>query len=495
MKQSWFASIARWCWATAFVATWAPASLIAQDSWLVEALVQRLPSGDAYLEVQTSWMTEPTSPNDSMTVTVVASRGDEVLGFAKHNVQIRPEAADSGALSHVHVDRIGVPSGTVLVEWRVDSERGLEFASSQSLRVPVGGMPEVSDPLLVKTHAPASAWSDPNLVHSGLDLIPVVGRSVPIDVSSAMYYVELHRLDDVIGLDSLFLFVAGWADANGGWVPNATTYKRLRAAAVVPVLDRLPCTPTVPDPAHPVLKLEVRTRDGHVVVGREVLFGRRGIPGQGGVLPSWSDSPALPSLRAMTDSAALIQHALDHLAVASTNEQTTIQHSLVPAGSVRQIQNYLTAFWLERGGSLAAAESLHVEYLGRIATVNQRYGACIQGVGSMTEMGDIFLRFGAPNTVVQRHHETDYYPYEIWHYHKAGRFNNKRFLFYAPHVVGECFELLHSDMLGERQNEDWLSQLRSRENRLRVSESMENRLNPRDAFSREEPEDLFYNPR
>ncbi len=50
-------------------------------------------------------------------------------------------------------------------------------------------------------------------------------------------------------------------------------------------------------------------------------------------------------------------------------------------------------------------------------------------------------------------------------------------------------------MLGERQNEDWLSQLRSRENRLRVSESMENRLNPRDAFSREEPEDLFYNPR
>ena len=62
-------------------------------------------------------------------------------------------------------------------------------------------------------------------------------------------------------------------------------------------------------------------------------------------------------------------------------------------------------------------------------------------------------------------------------------------------MVSECFELLHSDMLGERQNEDWLSQLKSRENRLRVSESMENRLNPRDAFSREEPEDLFYNPR
>ena len=116
--------------------------------------------------------------------------------------------------------------------------------------------------------------------------------------------------------------------------------------------------------------------------------------------------------------------------------------------------------------------------------------------GSLTEMGNIYLRFGKPNTVVKRHHETEYYPYEIWHYHKAGRFNNKRFLFFAPHVVGECFELLHSDMLGERQNEDWLSQLRSRENTvLSVSKSMENRLNPRDTYSGEEPEDLFFNPR
>ena len=59
----------------------------------------------------------------------------------------------------------------------------------------------------------------------------------------------------------------------------------------------------------------------------------------------------------------------------------------------------------------------------------------------------------------------------------------------------ENAELLHSDMLGERQNEDWLSQLRSRENTVQVSQSMENRLNPRDSFSGEEPEDLFFNPR
>jgi hypothetical protein len=63
-------------------------------------------------------------------------------------------------------------------------------------------------------------------------------------------------------------------------------------------------------------------------------------------------------------------------------------------------------------------------------------------------------------------------------------------------MVAECFVLLHSDMLGEVQNSDWLHQLRNRENRLRVTDSQLNRLNPRrDTFSGEEPEDLFFNPR
>ena len=69
--------------------------------------------------------------------------------------------------------------------------------------------------------------------------------------------------------------------------------------------------------------------------------------------------------------------------------------------------------------------------------------------------------------------------------------SNKRFLFYAPHVVGECMEILQSDIPGEIQNEDWLQLLRTRENAVRVTESQLNRLNPRDTYSRVEPEDLL----
>ena len=86
-------------------------------------------------------------------------------------------------------------------------------------------------------------------------------------------------------------------------------------------------------------------------------------------------------------------------------------------------------------------------------------------------------------------------PYEIWHYHKAGQFNNRRFLFYTPQVVGECFELLHSDHPRELRNADWLDILKTRELGHSVADSRMNQLGNRDTYSREEPEDLFFNPR
>ena len=49
-------------------------------------------------------------------------------------------------------------------------------------------------------------------------------------------------------------------------------------------------------------------------------------------------------------------------------------------------------------------------------------------------------------------------------------------------------------MPGEIRNNDWIELLKSRENRIRVTDTQLNRLNPQNTFSREEPEDLFYNP-
>ena len=471
-------------WTTAF----------AQRDWRTDALVQRLPSGQAYLEIQTAWESDLASAGDSLTLTVVVARQNDVLGFRKSRLEVRPDVPDSSALSHLHVDRISVPDGPCTVEWMVLRDDDELHASSLTYRISPSGMPEIADPMVVATHARASEMSDANMVHSGMDLIPSVGKHIAQDQAAAKMYVELHKMDEVVGRDSLFLLAYGWADAQGNWDAAFTKYKRLTAQPVVPVFESLPTSATAPNVQRPVLKLEARTKRGDVIVSRDVVLAPRRHPQPSKAVQA-GPAPLLPSLDSFVELGDVVRHMHDHLALATTNEQSTILNVLVPEGDIARMKSYVSGFWLERSSSLAEADARHRQFLERVAYVNEMYGDCKQGQGSMTEMGNIYLRFGKPNTVVKRHHETEYYPYEIWHYHKAGRFNNKRFLFFAPHVVSECFELLHSDMLGERQNEDWLAQLKSRENRLRVSESMENRLNPRDAFSREEPEDLFYNPR
>ena len=477
----------------------APHHAMSQDDFLADFLIQRLPDAQAYVEVQTSWSSNVDTPSDSLTITTVAYLGDAIAAFQKENVIARPVVEDSIELRHVHVNRLKVPPGSIRLEWLIERNQIPIWLHNENVRVPIGGMPEFTDLMIVNTFGQATVNSDPDMVHSGLDLIPLVGRSIPLQAQAARFYVELHGMSEVVGLDSLFLLVYGWADQDGNWDEQSTKYSRQKAAQVVPIFEYLSCTQHTPDAVHPVLKLEARTREGNVVVSRDVQLPSRWSNNSESVVKIEGESMAvspLPSLLLFDSRDGMIRHMEDHLAIAATNEQNTIKNLINQETELVQMQQYLTSFWLERSTSFGEAVAQHEEYCSRIEYVDAQFGDCKNGQGSLTEMGNIYLRFGKPNTVVKRHHETDYYPYEIWHYYKAGRFNNKRFLYYAPHVVGECFELLHSDMLGERQNEDWLAQLRTRENTTRVTQTMENRLNPRgDTFSREEPEDLFFNPR
>ena len=55
----------------------------AQRDWRTDALVQRLPSGQAYLEIQTAWESDLASAGDSLTLTVVVSRQERRVGVPK----------------------------------------------------------------------------------------------------------------------------------------------------------------------------------------------------------------------------------------------------------------------------------------------------------------------------------------------------------------------------------------------------------------------------
>jgi GWxTD domain-containing protein len=115
------------------------------------------------------------------------------------------------------------------------------------------------------------------------------------------------------------------------------------------------------------------------------------------------------------------------------------------------MKRFFYSFWANRSNDPEAAWNA---YRQEVIKVNKLYG-CRVLKGYQTDRGMVYLKYGPPNTQMDRLNEMDSYPYTIWHYYRAGKYTNRRFVFYQPDLVSDCFELLHSEVPGELNNPRW----------------------------------------
>ena len=416
---------------------------------------------------------------------------DGIINYAKTKIAgpAEPDSSSAVAGTQLHIERMKAPSGDYLLNVVIEDaaiEGTFSTASALGLTLPQTDAPRWSDSFIVEAYSPADVNRPSQLTRSGFEMLPVVGGRVGKQADRIQFYAELYGVQDAV--DSLFL-VSCWIQNERGQIePSTQRYFRKVAREVVPLFTSIPTTEITLE-SNSKLVIQAATKENEIIAQTQLpLDVQQPLPS--GFTSGYANGNFL---QGFTDSLALIQHVRDHRPRADASQRHTIEGFLNVA-TVKQMQAFLLSFWEEQAHS--NPEMGWRTYTTAIAYADSAYGACRNGHGAETDMGSIYLHYGPPNTIIKRHNETDYYPYEIWHYHRAGAFTNKRFLFFSPHMVAECFVLLHSDMLGEVQNSDWLHQLRNRENRLRVTDSQLNRLNPRrDTFSGEEPEDLFFNPR
>ena len=453
----------------------------------VDVLLFQTPS-QPYLEVQLEIpaVLLPLQPNEGGwqcqgEVTCILEQQGKVASFTKRRLSgpVYPDSLEALSGMHFHLDRLVANPGPGRVSVTITGRDDLPPAvATLDVVIPEMDVPHFSSPMLVEAFGPAE--EDSPFAHSGVDLLPLVGARVSFASNELRYYMELYGVEHLP--DSL-LYIANWLeDAEGVEMPDSRVFQRVVKDQIVPLFATRPWGPGASDARSMVWEAISKT-------GGSIC--RTSLPlSVGNVLPSGEE--LLPFVMEWTDKDSLLRHLQDHQPRANPGQQRLIE-DVLPFVELDAMRSFLDRFW--RTASPENPEAGYAQYVEDIAYVNERWGACYNGHGADSEMGYVYLRYGKPNTVVQRHNETEYYPYEIWHYYRAGNFTDKRFLFYSPHMVAECFRLLHSDMLGEVSNQDWLTILRNRENNLRVTESQQNRSNPRDNYTREEPEDLFYNPR
>ncbi|MGB1075685.1 MAG: GWxTD domain-containing protein [Flavobacteriales bacterium] len=505
LRNGYLALASAWLWAL---------SALGQQAPSMQLDVLRFANGGTspYVEVQAEIEqvlneAEWSHPNQPFAeLTIIASRGEEILHFTKTRLTHSSDPANPNNpgdqnLSEerlLHIERLPVTSGAISLEISLNplaKEGDMVSPTSMApqsfvlpVQMPTTEAPWFSDIMLLEAWATASDEIT-MLTRSGIEMLPLVGSTLSKSATEVPFYVELYGTSELV--DSLFLFTAEWLDETGQPIPETTRYFRKSTASVLPVFEIMPLPAASKAILPAQLHLTAKSKHGDPIAERHlpVAFASpEEIKAE-----SEANPQLMPFIAAFTDSITLLRHIEDHHPFGDHAEQNFIDHVL-PQIDVRQMQAFLDGFW--RAHAPENPESGWRNYTRAIAYVDSTYGACRRGRGARTDMGYVYLRYGPPNTIVQRHNETEYYPYEIWHYHQTRGQTNKRLIFMCPSAVAECFDMLHTDIRGETFNPDWLTILKTRENGLRITDSQLNRLNPRqNTFSREEPEDLFFNPR
>jgi len=396
-------------------------------------------------------------------VTIIIQQGEKVVDFQKINISSQVKEVGSLGSDFMDIRRFSLPNGTYNLELQLldlndpDAE---EQILEQEITIDIDpSLPYVSDITFIKAYSPASTETE--LTKSGYDILPYVDSYFPSDVQRLAFYAEVYNADKVFGINekyALTYFVTN--EETQEIAENLQRYERIDskpASALFQILDISSL-----GEGNYRLHIEMRDKQNNSVVSRGLSFYRDKISDPS--LAS-SDTPMEFDVEntfvmQFNDADVLREHIESCWPIMTTIERNAVQFYLGNA-DISILRSYFYTLWERRNPE--SPEAGWNEYAEQVVKVQSAYGTRVKK-GYQTDRGRVYLQYGEPNTIVRRHNDLDAYPYEIWHYYKIARFNNKKFLFYNPDLVTNDFALLHSDVTGEVRNDQWVNQVLQRNN-------------------------------
>ena len=303
---------------------------------------------------------------------------------------------------------------------------------------------------------------------SGFEMIPLVTTYLGPEFNRLSYYTEIY-FDEKIGRDnpSVILTQSILVEENRKIAGQYNKLKKISTSSVVPVLNSFDLS-NLPSGNY-VLKLSVMDKNQQVLNTKELSFQRTNL----------NNSMKLNRLNSVsianTFASILPQDSLDEFLkclapLASNLEKNIIDNKLNDIDDTLKRQ-FIYSFWYNRFPNDPAYN--WSKYKNEVKKTNQLFGTKVRK-GYETDRGRIYLKYGPPNTITDRPNEPSAYPYQIWHYYKIGRFNNKRFIFYLPDLVTNDYVILHSTLQGEYFNNNWKTDLHSRNTPERNVDALQN---------------------
>ena len=303
---------------------------------------------------------------------------------------------------------------------------------------------------------------------SGFEMIPLVTTYFGPEFNRLSYYTEIYFDEEIIKENpSVILTQSILVKENNKIAGQYNKLNKISSSSVVPVLNSFDLSnlPT----GNYVLKLSVMDKNQQILSTKELAFQRTNL----------NNSMKLNRLNSVsianTFASDIHQDSLNEFMkclapLASNLEKNIIDNKLDDIDDTLKRQ-FIYSFWYNRFPNNPAYN--WSKYKQEVKKTNQLFGTKVRK-GYETDRGRIYLKYGPPNTITDRPNEPSAYPYQIWHYYKIGRFNNKRFVFYLPDLVSNDYVILHSTLQGEYFNNNWKTDLHSRNTPERNVDALQN---------------------
>jgi GWxTD domain-containing protein len=400
----------------------------------------------------------------SIQITMIIKQDSVIKDFRKYEL-LSPAVDDTTAVGINFIDqqRFMLPNGVYsldlsIADMNVDKKPviitypvSIDFPSDQF---------SLSGIQLVESYTKTTTQNV--LSKSGYDFVPYVDNFFPSDKGKISFYTEIYNPLHKEDSEEKYLVSAYIESFETRKMLNE--YIRIKKEPSKPVTVLLSEFDIAKLPSGNYnLVVNLRDKENKVIVQNATFF-QRSNPGVGNsALDLASVSLDNTFADRITNTDTLREYIRSMQPVSTEIESIFIKSQLETASS-DVLKQFFLRFWQIRNE--LNPEKAWEDYKLEVRKVNASYSTQVRK-GYNTDMGRVYLQYGAPNTITDVPFDVSgllnepAVPYQIWHYYSINnnRERNKKFVFVASELRVKDYTLMHSDVIGEIQNYNWQAEL------------------------------------
>jgi len=422
------------------------------------------PDNQPYLETHISVLgnsvqyikTQSNSYQGSIGLTILIKKEDAVIKAEKFNL-LSPEFPDTLNLKNfIDQKRFNLANGKYTMQIIIQDNNNTSnkdiVNQDFEINFPTNSI-NISDIIFLESYNKSSSNNQFN--RNGYEMIPFVNTFLPTSVNKLSFYAEIYNTQKVAPNES-FLLSYYIQNAEGlNKLNSFVQQKKINSKDIIVLLNEFDIN-LLPSGNY-YLIVEVKNRNNEIIASKSNYF-QRSNKSLGGDLSTISGISYDNSFAAKYNSQQLIENIKCLSPITNQNERDYTKSLLANKDDI-QMRQYLIYFWEKRNPGESAVK--WAEYEQQVKLVNEKFSTPYQK-GYDTDRGIIFLKYGPPNNIRTNDFDNRAFPYEIWQYYKVKNFSNRKFVFYSPDNIKNDMVLLHSNLVGERNDPEWKFKILSR---------------------------------